>query len=457
MSRTSKLAIAVLLIGAPLVIWLETQRPREQPASRERAESPPVLAAQGRVEGRDETISLGASADGVVKEVLVRDGQQVSKGALLAVIDCDDLRAGIGLAREQAESARQARIRLLRGHREEERRAAAQDTEAAKSILSQAQQHYERVKTLTQREISQDAIEQAKSEFEVAQANYEKAVQTEKLIDADPLPEEVARADADVAAAEHNVEVTADKLEKCNVRAPISGVILKVKTRIGEPYSTLLPRPLFTLSDDSVRRVRAEVDERDIGKVKLGQASVVTADGFPGRKFDGQIVQISRAMERKSVLSDDPAQKEDRDILDVVIELKKTTESLPIGLRVTAEMTSQIAPLSVSAAPSENISDPPAGSKLEKVSVDPSAEPPKLSGFALQVAAMNHKENADALAASLQKKNFPAFVFTSGSAPVYRVEVGPYADATRAHLAEEQLRKNGFAAVLKYGSWNPTR
>jgi len=297
-----------------------------------------LLASPGRVEGYGETISLGAATDGIVKTVFVTDGQKVAKGTVLAVIGCEDIKEEMDQAKAKAVSAQQARIRLLRGRREEERKAAAQNTAAAQAILNQTQEHLKRMNTLYQKEVvARDLFDQANRDYEVAQANYQSSRSVQDLVDADPLPEEKAGADADVMAAEKNVNVAMQKLQKCTIRAPISGTVLRVTTKVGESYSTLLPRPLFSLADDSSRRVRAEVDEEDIGKVTLGQRAIVSANGFQGRRFDGRIVELAHLMGRKTVFSGDPAEKVDRDILEVIIELDQSAKELPIGLRVTAQ------------------------------------------------------------------------------------------------------------------------
>jgi ABC exporter DevB family membrane fusion protein len=297
-----------------------------------------LLASPGRVEGQGETISVGAAIDGVIESVLVTDGQQVDEGTALAVIDCNDLKASIEQAKAEAESTRQARVRLLRGRRKEERMAAAQKTAAAKAELDQAQGHLRMFETLYKKEeISRDSFEQVNRDYKVAQANYKSLVEEQALVQAKPLPEERSKADADVAAAEKNVSVAMEKLEKCTIRAPIAGTILKTTARVGEAYSTLLPRPLFRLADDSIRRVRAEVDEWDVGRVMVGQQVIVSADGFPGRQFSGRVIELGQAMGRRSILSGDPAEKADRDILEVIIELDESGKELPIGLRVTAQ------------------------------------------------------------------------------------------------------------------------
>jgi HlyD family secretion protein len=470
MRKLFMLLAAAIALAVPLYVWMQRTPEPKRADSRDAAGTASVsgvqLAALGRVEGRGETISVGAATDGVVQTVFVTAGQRVSKGMLLAAIDCDDISEEVDLAKAQADSARDARTRLLRGDREEERAAAAQATAAAKAVMMQAQDHLDRMNALYQKqEISRDTFDQANRDFEVAQADYEKAQDEQKLADADPLPEEVSRANAEVRAADRAVSVAMDKVEKCNVRAPISGTILKVLTKAGESYSTLLPHPLFTISDESVRRVRAEVDERDIAKLKMGQASIVTADAFPGQKFEGQVVEISRAMGPKSVMNDDASQEIDRNVLDVVIQLKPTKEELPIGLRVTAEMTGVTTPIeqpeaseTSSAAPRSAPPTTPApeqtppAAEMSAPVTAAAANVTKSVGFLLQAGAMTHPENADALAAVLQKKNFPAFIVIRKGDPFYRVDVGPYADLASATEAKNALSSGGFETILKHRS-----
>jgi cell division septation protein DedD len=80
-------------------------------------------------------------------------------------------------------------------------------------------------------------------------------------------------------------------------------------------------------------------------------------------------------------------------------------------------------------------------------------QPVDRPGFVLQVGAMTHKDNADALAESLRKRNFPAFVSHRGTDRFYRVVVGPYSDADSTFTVKEELRKQNFDAIRL--SWNP--
>jgi hypothetical protein len=83
----------------------------------------------------------------------------------------------------------------------------------------------------------------------------------------------------------------------------------------------------------------------------------------------------------------------------------------------------------------------------------PSTLPVDLPGFVLQVGAMKHEDNADALAKTLQKRNLPAFVFQRGSDPFYRVAVGVYSDPGSAARIKDQLKTMGFKVILKH--WSP--
>jgi SPOR domain/PilZ domain len=70
-------------------------------------------------------------------------------------------------------------------------------------------------------------------------------------------------------------------------------------------------------------------------------------------------------------------------------------------------------------------------------------------GFVVQVAAMKHEDNADALAEILHQRNFPAFVFKRVSSPLYRVVVGVYSDADSALRVKDGLTRQGFEPILK--------
>lgn len=336
--------LAILLVTAA-VAFLVSSRDRDSVEAHgtpaEYTTAMVAFASPGRVEGASETTQVGAAADGVLKAVYVKEGEVVKKGTLLGEIACEDLQPALQTALAEADGARQTRTRLLRGARDEEKKIAAQKTAAARATFEESKSRLGMQRALYQKEeISRSAYEQAVRDLGVADANLQAAIRTEELLAAPPLQEEKARADAEVLAAEGRVRSAQERIGKCSILAPIDGMVLRVYARRGESFSTVIPRPLFSLADTSTRHIKAEVDERDVEKVTFGQEAVIQADALDGKKLKGSVVRISAMMGRKSISTGDPSDKSDRDVLEAMIDLQDNTRQLPIGLRVTVQFLS---------------------------------------------------------------------------------------------------------------------
>ena len=333
--------LAVLLVIAGVVLFGASRNRNSVQAhgtSAGDARGAVVFASPGRVEGASETTQVGAAADGVLKAVFVKEGQFVRRGTLLGEIACDDLQPTLQTAMAEADSARQARARLLRGARDEEKKIASEKTAAARATFEEAKSRLDMQRALYQKEqVSRATYDQAVRDLGVAEANLQAALRTEELTAAPPLQEDKARADADVLAAEGRVRTVQERIGKCSIAAPIDGTVLRVYARRGESFSTVTPRPLFSLADTSTRHIKAEVDERDVDKLSVGQKVVIQADAIEGKKLPGSVTSISAMMGRKSISTGDPADKSDRDILEAVIDLDDSSRPLPIGLRVTVQ------------------------------------------------------------------------------------------------------------------------
>lgn len=331
-------AVVTLLITQAGLMSRQTAKV-EASAKAEATASPSaavVLAAPGRVEGRTEAIEVGAGADGVLQEVRVREGQQVAAGEVLAIVSCGDFEAEQQAALAATESARQTRQRLLRGSREEERRIVTSEVVSAEAVLKQTQTHYQRQSGLYETgDIPRAQWEQARRDMDVAAAGLRAAQDKVALANAKALPEELARAEADIRAADSRAKAMAARAGKCIVRAPQAGQVLRVHLRAGETVSTVMPRPVVSLADLSRLRVRAEVDEHDLGRLRIGQPVTVSADAFPEKQFSGRVASFGALMGRKHVRTGDPAEKSDRDVLEVLIELDERDERLVVGLRTT--------------------------------------------------------------------------------------------------------------------------
>lgn len=297
-----------------------------------------LFAAPGRVEGLSRTTQVGAGADGVVTAVYVQEGQFVQKGALLGEIGCDDLKAELQTAVAVAKSARESRVRLLRGARKDEKRIAAQKTAAARAVFAQAKSILAMERALYEKdEISRSKFEVSERDAAVAHANLDAAILAQHLLALPPLPEDVARANAEVAAAEGRVQTVQAEIAKCAIVAPIQGTILRVDVDPGESFSTVTPRPLFEIADTSGRRVKAEVDAEDVGRLTLGQRVIVQVDPLGSRSLVGRVASISPAMQRTQFDTGDPSDVGGHETLEVFIQFENEPPLLPIGLRVTVQ------------------------------------------------------------------------------------------------------------------------
>ncbi len=79
--------------------------------------------------------------------------------------------------------------------------------------------------------------------------------------------------------------------------------------------------------------VRAEIDETDIRKIKIGQSTVVMADAYPGEEFRGKITEISSVVGKKKIMPDNPAEMVDTKVLEVKVGLD-SGQKLNLGLNV---------------------------------------------------------------------------------------------------------------------------
>ena len=312
---------------------------RAPPPLPARAEPAAVVlaAAQGRVEGKDEAIEVGAGVSGVVRRFSVREGQFIHKDDVVAELDCENLDAEIQSWTENTASLKAVKARLIRGSRPEERSMVRQRVNAAIAVHDQAQTRYSRLAPLLSTgDISKDAVDQAKRDVATAKAAVEAARDQERLVTADPLPEELAKAEADIASAKAHRRKAELERAKCTIRTPITGTVLQVFMRPGETYSVLAGEPLISIANLSEKRVRAEVEERDLARTFVGQKVLVLPEGF-NNQLQGEVQWLSPKMGRKKTRSPDPAERTDRDVREVIVSLGSQASTLPVGLRVVVE------------------------------------------------------------------------------------------------------------------------
>jgi multidrug resistance efflux pump len=162
--------------------------------------------------------------------------------------------------------------RLLNGSREQERREALAAVKESEAVLANAKAEERRKDELYRvGVISKSEADLADREYGVAKAQYDAAREHHAFVDATAREDDRKRAEAEVMVARAQIAEAKAMLEKTGIRSPIDGVILRKHMHAGETISDLLQSPIYTLADLSVLRVRVDVDERDISKIRIGQ------------------------------------------------------------------------------------------------------------------------------------------------------------------------------------------
>jgi HlyD family secretion protein len=306
-------------------------------ANEDRAPAPAPfgVAAQGRIEPASEKYELAIGLVGTLGAVYVDEGDTVKKGQLLAELVNNDQKARVAEAEAQV-SLRKAEIeKLLNGARPEERRGAAAQFERTEASLALAKLQVARQRPLAAKGVvTQDTLDQTASSLLVAQANDDGNKAALELINAPPRSEDVAIDRANLALAEGNLAEQRALLEKTQLLSPIDGVVFERYLKTGETISIQPLIPILQVGDMRRLRVRAQVDETDIARLELGQRVTVTAPAYPDRRFGGAIARIGQKMGPKTVRSDEPTEKNDTNILSVLINLDDPGVRLPSGLRV---------------------------------------------------------------------------------------------------------------------------
>ena len=238
-------------------------------------------------------VRIGAQVPGRVAEVLVALNDKVAAGDLLVRLDDEELigRANAALAEATVRKRERDNAESSAGKLAQDRRSAEDAVANAERQLVQNRDEFDRAYKARRSgqeadvEKARDAVNKAKERLEQARANLRKALAADGL--PAPTRPEVAltAARADLAAAEA-------ALERTRIRAASAGTVLQVNAKAGETATPSPENVLVVIGDLSSLRVRAEIEERDIGKLRVGQAAIVRSDAFPGKDFDGKVATL---------------------------------------------------------------------------------------------------------------------------------------------------------------------
>ncbi|KGF69226.1 hypothetical protein LL06_12150 [Hoeflea sp. BAL378] len=217
------------------------------------------VTATGTVEPTDQ-VEISSELSGTVRSVEADFNDTVTKGQILARLDTDKLEANVELSRASL-AASQARLA------------------EATATLDETKDNYDRAVMLEQKKVTTlEGLLKAKAAHDRAKAA-------------------VKSAEADIRVSEANLKINEANLAKACICSSIEGVVLDRNVEVGQIVASSLQAPvLFTLAADLTKmELRVDIDEADIGKVKVGNDAMFTVEAYQGRSFPAVISQLRYA------------------------------------------------------------------------------------------------------------------------------------------------------------------
>lgn len=366
------LAIAATAITGGIIFFAASQSGLlgKSPTSADAIATPSInkVTALGRLEPQTEVIRLSAPAtlDGDrVAEILVKQGDRVKKGQVVAILDSRDrLQAALTEAEERVRVAQSRLAQVKAGAKSGEIRAqestiaklqaelqgeiASQEAAIVRlqSELRNARSEFDRNQRLYQEgAISSSAIDSKRLVLESAEAKLQEAFSGKsrtvntlqaqineakatlsRIAEVRPVDVQVAQTDVDSAIAA--VKRSETELAQAIIRAPMEVQILKIHARLGEKIGD---NGIADLGQTERMMAVAEVYQTDISKVKLGQEATITGQAFSG-EVKGTVAEIGLQVKRQNVFSNQPGENLDRRVIEVKIRLNPEDSKRVEGL-----------------------------------------------------------------------------------------------------------------------------
>ena len=272
-------------------------------------------------------VKIGARISGQLEKLMVKIGDIVRAGDMIATIEHEDLLARVAQFTADLK-AEEARLKKIKEEGPLEINKLKAGLEELNVQISLAQKMLSRNQALRKKGIvSESVVDEADERLLVLNAQIN-LVEEEIKLEEVRLQNDIRLQDAKVEKAVANILEEETQLSYATVTAPIDGVVAFVSTQEGETVVASMSAPTFvTLIDLKKIEVTAYVDETDIGKIQERQKVKFTVDAFPKKFFDAEI----REIRPKAVIKDNVVNYE------VMLEIFKKNISL-----LRPEMTANI-------------------------------------------------------------------------------------------------------------------
>lgn len=293
------IALAAIMVLGGGTLFLQSQAAAKKAEAAKAAAavkpSPYAAIANGKADVEGGLIQVAARRAGVVREVLVQEGDTVTKNQVLARLEDDEPRLAAARADAEVRQARAALALLQVQH-------------------SAAQRELRRLEGLAPSNfVAAQKLDQARDGVREAEAR----ISAQQAI--------VATAQARANEARYDQELSI-------IRAPADGRIVRRYANPGAGASTLNVSNMFDLEPGSGRIVRAEIPEGALSVVDIGQAVQMSPESDPTKVYPGKVLRRAAVFGARKLQSDDPNERTDDRVVEVVVD--STGAPFLIGQRV---------------------------------------------------------------------------------------------------------------------------
>lgn len=324
--------LAIVLVGLarrPLATWLDWWPGGERGAV--------ALILYGNVDIRQ--VDLAFDAAGRIAELKVEEGDPVSEGQVLAVLDQEFYGHTVRLAEARRDAQRSALDKLEAGSRPEEIEKARADVATLLAVRDNAEAVYRRRSSLvTTGAVAQQAFDDARAALGESEGRLRAAREALALAVAGPRREEIEQARAQLRADDSALEIARNRYRHTTLVAPGRGVVM---TRVHEVGAVVLPTStIYTVALTDKVWVRTYAPETLLGRIRPGMPVEVVTDGAPGQRYRGWVGYVSPTAEFTPKAVETPELR-----TQLVYRLRVHVESpdsyLRQGMPVTIRLTPQ--------------------------------------------------------------------------------------------------------------------
>jgi HlyD family secretion protein len=294
------MGVGYLAYNQIVVVPQQQAKNKIQTAPVERSNLTTIVSANGTVQPQ-QSVNVSPKTSGILKQLLVKEGDVVKAGQILAYMDDTNLQGQLLQSQGNLAAAEANLQKVIGGNRQQataQANAKLQDSEFA---LRLAENDLQRNQSLNQEgAISKQAFDTALTTRDRAQAQVKQDLEALDLSQAGSQQEDIDQASAQVMAAQGSLQVIQANIDDMVLRAPFSGTVGRkfadpgafvTPTTSGSAVTSATSSSILSLASEN--QIVAQVAEANISQIRLGIDATIQVDAYAGKTFTGKVTQIA--------------------------------------------------------------------------------------------------------------------------------------------------------------------